>query len=87
MINYGVVWHTGNVLASGAVGPRFKPRQGQGQILLGLFCSVSGWHINLQNLFSFFIRKTPGEIPISKVLATKSNRHFQADRPYFITSL
>ena len=27
---YGVVWHTGKVLASGAVGPRFKPRQGQG---------------------------------------------------------
>ena len=26
----GVVWHTGKVLAYGAVGPRFKPRQGQG---------------------------------------------------------
>ena len=26
----GVVWHTGKVLACGAVGPRFKPRQGQG---------------------------------------------------------
>ena len=26
----GVVWHTGKVLACDAVGPRFKPRQGQG---------------------------------------------------------
>ena len=26
----GVVWHTGKVLAYGAVGPRFKPRQDQG---------------------------------------------------------
>ena len=26
----GVVWHTGKVLACGAVGPRFKPRQDQG---------------------------------------------------------
>ena len=26
----GVVWHTGKVLSCGAVGPRFKPRQGQG---------------------------------------------------------
>ena len=39
----GVVWHTGKVLACGAVSPRFKPQQGQG-ILQGLFCSVSGWH-------------------------------------------
>ena len=29
-LNSGVVWHTGKVLAYGAVGPRFKPRQGQG---------------------------------------------------------
>ena len=29
----GVVWHTGKVLACSAVGPRFKPRQRQGQIL------------------------------------------------------
>ena len=26
----GVVWHTGKVLACSAVGPRFKPQQGQG---------------------------------------------------------
>ena len=38
-----VVWHTGKVLACSAVGPWFNSRQGQG-ILLGLFCSVSGWH-------------------------------------------
>ena len=35
--------HTGKVLPCGAVGPRFNSRQGQG-ILMGLFCSVSGWH-------------------------------------------
>ena len=29
------MWHTGKVLACGAVGPRFKPRQGQG-FLLGI---------------------------------------------------
>ena len=29
----GVVWHTGKVLACGAVGPRFKPRQGQGDFV------------------------------------------------------
>ena len=30
IILFEVVWHTGKVLACGAVGPRFKPRQGQG---------------------------------------------------------
>ena len=37
------MWHTGIVLACGAVGSRFNSRQGQG-ILYGLFCSKSGWH-------------------------------------------
>ena len=29
----GVVWHTGKVLTCGAVGPRFKPRQGRGDFV------------------------------------------------------
>ena len=29
-IYYGVVLHTGKVLTCSAVGPRFKPQQGQG---------------------------------------------------------
>ena len=29
-MDLGVVLHTGKDLACGAVGPRFKPRQGQG---------------------------------------------------------
>ena len=40
----GVVWHTGKVLACGAVGPRFNSWHGKGICRAYLFCSVSGWH-------------------------------------------
>ena len=30
VLTFGVVWHTGKVLACGAVGPQFKPQQDQG---------------------------------------------------------
>ena len=43
LVQSGVVRHTGKVLACGAVHPRFNSWQGQG-ILLGVFCSLSGWH-------------------------------------------
>ena len=36
---YGVVWHTGKVVACSAVSPRFKPQQDQGFFLGSiLFC-------------------------------------------------
>ena len=55
---YGVVKHTGKVLACGAVGPWFRAGPDRG-ILYSLSCYVSGWHTTVARRVGLVLEHFP----------------------------